>query len=1490
MLYGALNMSSVQNYIRDIVVQELKTKLQTDLGISEVHIQPFNTVELKGVYLFDKSGNRILLAERLFANIDIPSLFYKEIVVNTVHLSDFEINLNKQTKDSPLNIQFVIDAFKSEDKESKPLFRLKKINGISITDGSFNYNVNDAPQKSGEFDANHISINDFNAHLAIKAVDQDSLNINVKSLSLKEKSGLIVDNLIVRVLKSGNDVWLKGFKLDLPKSFLQLDKLIVTLPAGDKGIDMLSGSELSCEIASSYIVPSDIAAFVPQLSNFKERLVLQASLGGRIDSLQLNNLTLDYGDRMHLSTNAWVKNVRDKDQLYLRGVVSEFRITKDGFDGLLDNLLKDKKQIPSQLGNLGAISFHGNIEGSLKNLLAKGNLNTALGGVAADLNFGFNPSESINSFFIGNVSTEDFKLGSLLQQPNFDLLSFNLSLDVKKPVKGNINGSVSGLIDRVDFKGYSYKNIELDGDYDGLKYDGKIHVDGDYGYFSANGLFDLSKEVPVFDFIAHVRNVKLDKLHLVDKFKDSSLSAVVRANFEGKHIDDLQGQVSVDSLSFLKEGKRFDLERLSVEAKGTSHDRLLTLSSDIINGEVKGSYSFSDLIPNIKRTFNSYLPALVNLKPDVRKRHAGHAPMQNNFDMHFTIGNTEQLSDMFNIPAILFKEATINGSYDSENDKFNVQADLPSCKVAGMALESTTLNVDNNVDAIQVEIATTTFGKNNVKNQINIDILAANDLVDSKIRFSNDSKQKAEGTIVAATSFNRDNYTSSLETNINIRPSNILLNEVVWNFDESFVKIRDGAVIVDNFLLANSDQSQFIKADGRYSAKNPTDILLLNLQHIDLEYVFTTLNIPALEFGGFATGQIAASSIEGKPYAKADLKVKDMKFNNAELGDLELFSELDKETMRVELKGILSGENRKIANIDGYINPLKSTLSLNFDAKKINIAFLNKYASTLFNNIGGVGSGQVRLFGDFKNVTVEGRAFIEDGTLGINFLNTSYSFTDSVYMKSDLIYFNNIKLNDYHGNAATVSGKIVHNYFADFLYHVDLQGDNFMLFNATEKQNPVFYGKVFGSGLGSIYGDEREVNINARIKTNKNTLVRMNFMEETVNQYSFITYKDNNPDNDTIQVDKPKKYVPPRMKTPDGVTMNMNFFVEATPDATAELIMDPVGGDVLKGNGSGSIQFKWSSNSDPELYGTYNIQYGTYNFTFQKILERKFVIESGSTVFFRGDPFAALLDVTAIYRLNANLADLDQGLATRTGQSSVPVQCILNLSGELQHPAVKLDLALPNADSEIQRQVKNLVSSEDMMNRQIVYLLLLSKFYTPDHGRVDNKTSDLASVASATLSSQLGNMLSQIDDRWQVGANVRTNDQGFTSTEVELMLSSRLLNNKLLINGNFGYRDSQAQTTVISDVDIEYLIGNSNTWRIKAYNHFNDKYYYYSDLDNTQIQGLGIMYKRDFDHLREIFGVKNRITPIENKNDSTIIIPDSTQIGSTLAPFIRIKE
>jgi hypothetical protein len=146
----------------------------------------------------------------------------------------------------------------------------------------------------------------------------------------------------------------------------------------------------------------------------------------------------------------------------------------------------------------------------------------------------------------------------------------------------------------------------------------------------------------------------------------------------------------------------------------------------------------------------------------------------------------------------------------------------------------------------------------------------------------------------------------------------------------------------------------------------------------------------------------------------------------------------------------------------------------------------------------------------------------------------------------------------------------------------------------------------------------------------------------------------------------------------------------------------------------------------------------------------------------------------------------------------------------------------------------------------------------------------MQSLLSGTISSQINSLLKNVvnNNNWNFGANISTGDEGWNNAEYEGLISGRLLNNRLLINGQFGYRDRTTTTATpsfIGDFDVQYLLTPSGSLAVKMYNQTNDRYFTRSSL-NTQ--GLGFILKKDFTNLSDLFRFSHH-----HQNDSIAEAP-----------------
>ena len=274
--------------------------------------------------------------------------------------------------------------------------------------------------------------------------------------------------------------------------------------------------------------------------------------------------------------------------------------------------------------------------------------------------------------------------------------------------------------------------------------------------------------------------------------------------------------------------------------------------------------------------------------------------------------------------------------------------------------------------------------------------------------------------------------------------------------------------------------------------------------------------------------------------------------------------------------------------------------------------------------------------------------------------------------------------------------------------------------------------------------------------------------------------------------------------------------------------------------------------------------HGSYNLTIQNIIKKDFQFQSGSSIVFGGNPFNALLNLKAVYPVNGvSLADLKIG--NSFSSNNVRVDCIMNISGTPESINVDFDFDLPTVNNDAKQMIRSLVNSEEELNQQVVYLLAIGRFYvdnknnsTQEDAQQSQTSLAMQSLLSGTISQQINNILGTLikDNNWNFGTNISTGTEGFNNAEYEGLLSGRLFSNRLLINGQFGYRDNPNTTSsFIGDFDLKYLLTPSGNIAIKVYNQTNDRYFTKSSL-NTQ--GIGLIMKRDFTNWMEMFGFKKK--------------------------------
>ena len=1437
------------------VAEELSDLLNTRVTIGRINIGLLNRIIIDDVLLDDQDEQEMLKVTRLSAKFDIMPFFKGKISISSVQLFGFNINIQKKTPDSPPNFKFVLDAFASNDTVKKDNSLDLRINSILIRRGRMAYHVLSEEETPGKFNAKHIHLQNIIANISLKALSKDSINLGIKRLSLDEKvSGFSLKKMSLKLVANSRQTSIDNFAIELPETSLKLDTIHLiydSLKAFDRFTEQV---RFSFRTLPSQITLKDISPFLPALSHFKEPISLDMEVKGTVNQLTCSHLEITADNRQfRLKGDVALQDLSHPQDAYVFGTLSELTATTRGVGFLVRNLSHDYNGVPPVLERLGNVSFRGEVSGYFTDIVTYGQLHTDLGGVNMDLKLSSDKSKGLFAYS-GAVKTTDYKLGKLLANEQLGEITFNLDVHGRHVTDRLPVVELKGLIASVDYSRYRYENITLDGEYKQGGFNGKVALDDPNGSIYLNGDVNVSSRIPTFNFQAIINKLRPHDLNLTSKYPDTEFSLKLRANFTGGSVDEMIGEINVDSLEFMSPEKQYFMNNMNIRASKQNNENQLRLTSEFLTASVEGKFQYHTLPASILNIMRKYVPSLI-LPP--KKPIETH----NNFQFDIHIYNTDILSTIFDIPLTVYTHSTLKGYFNDPLQRLRVEGYFPRLQYKNNFIESGMILCENPSDHIRARVRLTNLKKKGAVN-LSLDAQAKDDNISTTLNWGNSAAVTYSGQLAAVAKFLRtEGEKPLLKAMVEVKPTDIILNDTLWQIHPSQVVVDSGKVDVNNFYFSHQDR--YVRINGRLS-DNPQDSVKVDLKDINMGYVFDIASISDdVNFEGDATGTAYASGVFKKPVMNTRLFIKNFSLNQGRLGDLNIYGEWDNENRGIRLDASIKDISTTPSRVTGIIHPLKpeSGLDLNIEANELNLKFLEHYMKSIANDIKGRATGKVHFYGKFKGLNLDG-AVMTNASMNFDILNTHFAIKDTILLAPTGLTFNNIHISDMEGHSGRMNGYLHFQHFKNLNYRFEIQANNMLVMNTKESTDMPFYGTVYGTGNALLTGNAIQgLDVNVAMTTNRNsifTYINGSVASATSNQ--FIKFVDKTPRRtiqDSIQIISYYEQLQQKRQEAEEeqkTDIRLNILVDATPDATMKIIMDPVAGDYISGKGTGNIRTEFYNKGDVKMFGSYQINQGVYKFSLQEVIRKDFVIKNGSTITFNGAPLDANLDIQASYTVNsASLNDLiPEESSSIIQQPNVKVNCIMNLSGILVRPTIKLGIELPNERDEVQTLVRNYISTEEQMNMQILYLLGIGKFYTED-ARNNQNSNVMSSVLSSTLSGQLNNALSQVfeTNNWNIGTNLSTGDKGWTDMEVEGILSGQLLNNRLLINGNFGYRDNpMANTNFVGDFEAEWLINRSGDIRLKAYNETNDRYY---TKTNLTTQGVGIMYKKDFNKWSDLF-------------------------------------
>ena len=1122
--------------------------------------------------------------------------------------------------------------------------------------------------------------------------------------------------------------------------------------------------------------------------------------------------------------------------------------------------IRDKSAfaIPHAVYKLGDLSFNGSFTGFTTDFVTYGEIRTSQGSLRTDISL--RPEKSKKYRIKGLLKGSDINLGVLTG--NTDMLgnlSFNTSVDGYAYSLNKFAANLTGKIDSVEVKRYIYRNIALNGMFSEKTWDGSINISDSNIKMDLLGMFDFSNELPEFDFTLNLAKANLFNLNFDKTDTSSAASLLLTANFKGNSIDNIDGEIKLLNSNFVKYGASLELYDFSIRSFKDNGLPALSLHSDFVDADIKGNYNFAALGNLVKSTFSTLMPS--GFKVPLRHNDT----KKNNFNFEIKFKNTDNINDFLHTGAILSDKSYIRGAV-SRDSIIRVEGRAGSLSIRNNIFKDLALGVSVSGPELSVDLTCSSLVllKQSELKDFSVDFTTKPDNFIFSVDWDNKDKIVNRGNFIARGKVVRNPETGSSILTVNIDSSDIYSRNNLWKISKSSIILDSNSVVINKFYIKN--QERYYLVDGSVS-ENPADTLNLEFRGIDISPLNflgnqNKINDPDklnYDVKGLLNGKILLTNVYKDLLLETNIKINEFSLLGNEFGTMSVISALDRSKKVVNIKASNNLAGLKMIDITGYYDPSTKKANLSATANKLTIGFLNPLLRVFASGISGTASGKVNLSVAQNNIILTGAVMAENAVMKINYLQTKYKMNDSVRFDRKGIKFNNIRVNDEKGNLVTLSGRVNHKNFKDFAADLTINANDALVLNTKPKDNDLFYGTAYASGVTTIKSGTNLLTFDISAKTGKNTKFFMPLNTGlSVSEYSFVSFVDSKLKNDEKNIKEDSKLKPPPVQT----GFDLNFDLEVTPDAEAQLIFDSKVGDVMKGHGSGNLNITYNPKGEFKITGDYIVEDGDYLFTLGNILNKSFSVENGGKIMFNGDLNNAEIEMKAIYKLKASLYPI---LQDENYKDRIPVECQLNLSGNLLNPIVGFNIYLPTADEKTRTYVRNAISTEEELSRQFLYLLVMNSFYAdPSSGVASGSstpsgTSAMAVTTFEMLSNQLSNWLSQISNDFDIGVVYRpgSGSKDINPQEVEVALSTQILNDKVVINGNFDVplTGSTADNTnqITGDFDAEIKL--TNKLNFKVFNRYNNPYTG-KGVDYTQ--GIGIFFKQDFDRFSDLFRKKEK--------------------------------
>ncbi|MEB2775979.1 translocation/assembly module TamB domain-containing protein [Algoriphagus sp. D3-2-R+10] len=1442
----SLQITWVQNQVVNKVTGILNSNSAFHTEIGKIKLTWWDALELENVIIRDHRDSLMIGAKKINADFELLSLIPPGITtINAVRMEDAKLHMLTHEGDSAMNINIWVEElanmFSSSNKSTSPT--QFKINTVELRNSEI-FMVNEITNAITQgLNYNKLRFSDITLNASDFYLKGPEIGANIKMLTGTE-------------LTSGFEIMeLKTTMIYAPE-FMEFDKL--SLKSTNSHIKNFLRFEYATPAAFSNFVEEvviitnleetkldlgDLKLFAPSLPDIDDEIYLSGTVAGPVSDIRSEELLIRLGEKTAIFGAFRLDGLPEIDDTYINlSLKNSTILAKDLAPYLPDNISK-------QINKFNTVRLTADFAGYLHRFDTNGEFKTSIGDITGRVSFDMVDGLPTT---VSNISTQNLDLG---------IIAEDRELLQKVSLKGRVNTTgnsaenllvdVNADVSRFGFKNYVYTNIKTDATYGRDLFKGNLAVNDPNLKINANGELNLRESTDSVRMSLQIDTAFLDRLNLTEKA--TFISGNLDIDVKGIELDDIQGIARFRNISIGYEDRFLDLGNFNFQSLFAGGTRTMSINSDYLVAAASGQFNLEQMGRDLDILLQQYIAIILNEEQPI-------ADLERNFseiyslDLNLRLININPIVQLIEPDLSLSKNMVLEGAFyqTQENTVFNFFTSIDTLKFKNNSAQN--VNIDFNTSkfinspdilaSFYVYSKTQEMGKSIQFTNFGFEAIWDKDEMDIDFTLDQDSTQSA-ARVNATARF------ASQNTQLAFEPSSLKVLDREWKFDSlNLITITPGEIKVDSLKLFNENQS--ISLQGKASSQ-PGDLLNLIVNNVNIDLLNT---LSPQDFDGTANGLISFEQLLDSAMMQGEFTLNDFAINQFPIGDMSAKANLDMEQLQVSLTNV--SEGKETINLGGYMLVDNQELNMQASLNEASLVILEPFLSNYLSDMGGTISGNMDLGGTMANPQIDGTGRLNDGKLTVNYLKTTYLLNGNILFKPSQISLQQVSLKDPFGNQATLTGGITHQGFENIRLNIKANLNNLQVMNTTDVDNETFYGTAFVTGTAEVVGTTTNMDINARATSQPNTRIYIPLRSNNTQAQEDFIHMINI--QDTVRI----KQIAEEINRLEIENVRMNFILDITPDAYAEIIIDPRTEEGISGRGRGILTMNVDTQGNFTLNGTYEITEGMYNFSLYNVVKKQFSIKPGGRITWYGDPYSGIMDISAEYTESVSLQPLLLSTVSTENQNSTssrryPVKVLLNLDGELLSPDISFgfDFSAFPSSGETQTTISSfqnkIANDEQEMNRQ-VFSVIMTRSFSPE-GQFSG-VSNISSSLGQLLSSQLNSFLGQVDKNLEVDLDVASLDQNALET-FQLSVAYTFLDGRLRVSRDGGFTNEQGNTSassIIGDWQAEYMLTEDGVYRIRIFNRNNFNTFTSLSLSkNVATYGVAVSQSVSFNSFSELF-------------------------------------